>query len=295
MEKELAIITGADGGMGQVITRALAKEGYTIIMACKDPEKAAPICQRIKEESGNSHIEVRPLNLASLTSVNAFSENILAEGRPIARLMNNAGVLTTPIRQTEDGIETIVSVNYVGPYLLTRRLLPLMHRGSRIVNTVSCTYAIGQIETDFFSKGKNGRFSRIPVYGNTKLALLLFTRELAKRVEDKGITVNAADPGIVSTNMITMQAWFDPLTDILFRPFIKSPEQGAATAVHLALSDEAAGKSGCCYAGCKEKKLSSRILCHPMQGKLWNDTEALLLSRNLLDIKNIQGTVGTYE
>lgn len=295
MEKELAIITGADGGMGQVITRALAKEGYTIIMACKDPKKAAPICQRIKEESGNSRIEVRPLNLASLTSVNAFSENILAEGRPIARLMNNAGVLTTPIRKTEDGLETIVSVNYVGPYLLTRRLLPLMHRGSRIVNTVSCTYAIGQIETDFFSKGKNGRFSRIPVYGNTKLALLLFTRELAKRVEDKGITVNAADPGIVSTNMITMQAWFDPLTDILFRPFIKSPEQGAATAVHLALSAEAAGKSGCCYANSKEKKLSQRILHHPMQGKLWNDTEALLLSRNLLDIKNIQGTVGTYE
>ena len=89
--------------------------------------------------------------------------------------MNNAGVLTTNIRQTADGLETIVSVNYVGPYLLTRLLLPLMQRGSRIVNTVSCTYAIGRIESDFFSKGKNGRFARIPVYGNTKLALLLFS------------------------------------------------------------------------------------------------------------------------
>lgn len=295
MEKELAIVTGADGGMGQVITLALAKEGYTVIMACKDPGKAAPVCERLRKESGNSRIEVRPLNLASLTSVNTFAEKILAEGHPVARLMNNAGVLTTPIRKTEDGIETIVSVNYVGPYLLTRRLLPLMHRGSRIVNTVSCTYAIGQIETNFFSQGKNGRFSRIPVYGNTKLALLLFTRELAKRVEEKGITVNAADPGIVSTNMITMQAWFDPLTDILFRPFIKSPEQGAATAIHLALSDEMDGKSGCCYAGCKEKKLSPRILRHRMQSRLWADTEALLLSRNLLDIKNMQGTVGAYE
>lgn len=295
MEKELAIITGADGGMGQIITRALAKEGYTIIMACKEPPKAAPVCERIKKESGNHRIEVRPLNLASLASVNAFAERILAEGRPVARLMNNAGVLTTPIRQTEDGLETIVSVNYVGPYLLTRRLLPLMHRGSRIVNTVSCTYAIGQIEADFFSKGKNGRFSRIQVYGNTKLALLLFTRELAMRVEGEGITVNAADPGIVSTNMITMQAWFDPLTDILFRPLIKSPEQGAATAVHLALSADVADKSGCCYANCKNKKLSQRILHHPMQGRLWEDTEALLLSRNLLDIKNIQGTVGAYK
>ena len=153
--------------------------------------------------------------------------------------MNNAGILTTPVRKTEDGLETIVSVNYVAPYMLTRQLLPLMQPGCRIVNTVSCTYAIGRIEPGFFEKGRNGRFFRIPVYSNTKLALLLFTQEFAERLQDKDITINASDPGIVSTNMITMQAWFDPLTDILFRPFIKTPAQGAATAIHLALSDEA--------------------------------------------------------
>lgn len=288
MEKGFAIITGADGGMGQVITEALAREGYPVIMACKVPEKARPVCDRIKKETGNDRIEVRQINLASLASVKAFADRLLAEGRPVSRLMNNAGVLTNPIRRTEDGLETIVSVNYIGPYLLTRQLLPLMHEGTRIVNTVSCTYAIGKIEADFFSKGKNGRFSRIIVYGNTKLALLLFTRELAGRVKDRGITVNAADPGIVSTNMITMNAWFDPLTDILFRPFIKSSEQGAATAIHLALSPDATGKSGCCYANCKEKKLAERIRRHTAQSKLWDDTEALLLSRNLLDIKNIR-------
>lgn len=294
MEKGLAIITGADGGMGQVITEALAREGYPVIMACKEPEKARPLCDRIKKDTGNDRIEIRQINLASLASVKAFADRLLTEGRPVSRLMNNAGVLTTPVRRTEDGLETIVSVNYAGPYLLTRQLLPLMHKGTRIVNTVSCTYAIGKIETDFFSKGKNGRFSRIAVYGNTKLALLLFTRELAERVKDRGITVNAADPGIVSTNMITMQAWFDPLTDILFRPFIKSPEQGAATAIYLARSADVSGKTGCCYANCKEKKLAERIRRHPLQGRLWDDTEALLLSRNLLDIKNIQETVGTY-
>ena len=294
MEKGLAIITGADGGMGQVITEALAREGYPVIMACKEPEKARPLCDRIKKDTGNDRIEIRQINLASLASVKAFADRLLAEGRPVSRLMNNAGVLTTPVRRTEDGLETIVSVNYAGPYLLTRQLLPLMHEGTRIVNTVSCTYAIGKIEADFFSKGKNGRFSRIAVYGNTKLALLLFTRELAERVKDRGITVNAADPGIVSTNMITMQAWFDPLTDILFRPFIKSPEQGAATAIYLARSADVSDKTGCCYANCKEKKLPERILHHPLQRRLWDDTEALLLSRNLLDIKNIQETVGTY-
>lgn len=276
MEKGLAIITGADGGMGQIITAALAKEGYPVIMACLNPEKAAPICRRIQQETGNPQVEVRAVNLASLSSVNHFTGQLLKEGRPVSRLMNNAGILTTPVRRTEDGLETIVSVNYMAPYMLTRQLLPLMQSGSRIVNTVSCTYAVGRLEPNFFEKGRNGRFFRIPVYSNTKLALLLFTQELAERIRDKGITANASDPGIVSTDMITMQAWFDPLTDILFRPFIKTPAQGAATAIHLALSDEAKDKNGCCYANCKKRNVSERIRHHAQQKQLWNDTEARL-------------------
>ena len=281
MEKGLAIITGADGGMGQVITTALAKEGYPVIMACLDPAKATPICTRIQQETGNTQIEVREINLASLSSVNKFTCQLLKEGRSVSRLMNNAGILTTPVRKTEDGLETIISVNYVAPYLLTRQLLPLMQAGSRIVNTVSCTYAIGRIESEFFERGRNGQFFRIPVYSNSKLALLLFTQELAERIKEKGITVNASDPGIVSTDMITMQAWFDPLTDIFYRPFIKTPAQGAATAIHLALSDEARERNGCCYANCKKRNLSARISHHPQQKQLWVDTEALLRQKGI--------------
>mgnify|MGYP000075559243 CR=1 FL=1 len=159
MEKGLAIITGADGGMGQVITAALAKEGYPVIMACLDPEKAASLCNRIQQETGNTQIEVRRIDLASLSSVNNFTGQLLKEGRPVSRLINNAGILTTPVRKTEDGLETIVSVNYVAPYMLTRQLLPLMQPGCRIVNTVSCTYAIGRIEPDFFEKEGTDVFS----------------------------------------------------------------------------------------------------------------------------------------
>ena len=257
MEKELAIITGADGGMGQEITKEIARAGYPIIMACKNAQKATPTCEQIKKETGNTQIEIREINLASLASVNSFTEQLLKEGRPISRLMNNAGILTTPIRKTEDGLETIISVNYVGPYMLTRQLLPLMRPGSRIVNTVSCSSIIGKIEPKvFFEKGKSGPFFRIPVYGNSKLALHLFTQELAKQIQERGITANASDPGIVNTNMITMQAWFDPITDLIFRPLIKTAAQGAATAIHLALSEEAKGKNGSCYVNCKEKKQS---------------------------------------
>lgn len=276
METGLAIVTGADGGMGQIITASLASAKIPVIMACLDPEKAIPICKRIQEETGNNQIEVRALNLASLTSVYAFTEQLLKEERRICRVMNNAGILTTPIRRTEDGLETLVSVNYVGPYLLTRRLIPLMSPGCRIINTVSCTYAIGKIETDFFQKGKNGSFFRIPVYANTKLALLLFTQELAERLKDKKINVYAADPGIVSTNMITMQAWFDPLTDLLFRPFIKTPAEGAKTAIYLAISEINPKSNGGCHANCKPINLPARIHHHPLQKKIWADTEQLL-------------------
>ena len=223
MEQKLAIITGADGGMGTEITRAVALAGYRVVMACLDMQRASAKQQMLVRETGNPSIEVEKIDLASLASVADFANRMLQRGERIGLLMNNAGIMETARRTTEDGLERTVSVNYVGPYLLTRKLVPLMGEGSRIVNMVSCTYAIGRLDfPDFFLRGKKGSFWRIPIYSNTKLALTLFTIDLSKRLKDKGIVVNAADPGIVSTDIITMHMWFDPLTDILFRPFIRS-------------------------------------------------------------------------
>ena len=273
--KGLAVITGADGGMGRVVTLALAEAGYPVVMACRDPRQALALSEEIKAKSGNPAIEVRGIDLSSLASVNRFAAQMRADGRPVARLINNAGVLSTGFQQTEDGLESTVSVNYAAPYVLTRSLLPLMQPESRIVNTVSCTWAIGKIESRFFTHGRNGRFLRIPIYGNTKRALFLFTLELARRYRHERILANAADPGIVNTRMITMQQWFDPLTDIFFRPFIRTPEQGAATAVHLALSEEAAGASGQLFASCKPKRTSRPEQLAAEAEALWEETERI--------------------
>lgn len=274
MEKKLAVITGADGGMGTEITRAVARVGYRVIMACYDPEKAEVKRRMLAEETGNADLEVRAINLASLASVAAFADRLLQEGEPLALLMNNAGTMETGRHITEDGLERTVSVNYVGPYLLTRKLLPVMGEGSRVVNMVSCTYAIGRLDfPDFFLQGKKGAFWRIPIYSNTKLALTLFTIELARRVKERGIVVNAADPGIVSTNIITMHMWFDPLTDILFRPFIRTPRQGAATAVSLLLDEEAGRRTGTLNVSCRPKALSDKYLHHRQADELWSLTE----------------------
>ena len=141
---------------------------------------------------------------------------------------------------------------------------------------VSCTYSIGKIPPEFFVRGKRGSFWRIPVYSNTKLALWLFTRELSERLKAEGITVNAADPGIVSTNIIRMDMWFDPLTDILFRPCIRTPKQGAATAVSLLLDERWKEVTGQMFASCKPKKVKDKFMNHPQARQLWADTKAYL-------------------
>ena len=241
----LAVITGADGGMGMEITRAVATAGYQVIMACRDPQAAEPKRQLLMRETGNPRIEIAPVDLASLASVAAFAEHLLKRGEPLALLMNNAGTM--------------------------------MGEGSRIVNMVSCTYAIGHLDfPDFFLRGRRGDFWRIPIYSNTKLALTLFTIDLASRVKHKGIVVNAADPGIVSTNIITMHMWFDPLTDILFRPFIRTPRKGAATAVGLLLDEDAGKRTGTLNASCRPKSLSEKYTRHVQMEELWERTESIV-------------------
>lgn len=274
MEKKLAIITGADGGMGTEITRAVAKAGYRVVMACYDLQRAETKRQMLMKDTGNHDIEIEFIDLASLKTVAAFVDRMRESGEHVSLLMNNAGTMETHRIITEDGLERTVSVNYVGPYLLTRKLLPLMGEGSRIVNMVSCTYAIGTLDfPDFFRKGKKGGFWRIPIYSNTKLALTLFTIDLSRRVRERGITVNAADPGIVSTDIITMHMWFDPLTDILFRPFIRTPRQGAATAISLLLDEEAGKRTGTLNVSCHPKHLSDKYLHHRQMAELWERTE----------------------
>lgn len=273
MMKKTAVITGADGGMGSEITKAVAMAGYHVIMVCYTSFKGEEKRSRIILDTGNEDIEVVQADLSSMESVVDAVDKIKDKTPSVELLMNNAGTMCTHYVRTEDGFEHTVAVNYLAPYLLTRRLLPIMHEGSRIVNMISCTYAIGKIGPHFFTKGREGSFFRIPIYSNTKLALWFFTRELSERVKGRGITVNAADPGIVSTNIIRMDEWFDPLTDIFFRPFIRTPRQGAETAIRLLLDEQFGNLTGRMFASSKEKKVSEKYMHHPQTKELWKITE----------------------
>lgn len=273
-----AIITGADSGMGYEEARAVANAGYRVIMACYSPKLAAPKCEQLKKDTGNQDIEVIGIDLANLACVKEFVNKVKQTTDSVNLLMNNAGTMETGYHITVDGLERTVSVNYVGPYLLTRLLLPLMPSGTRIVNMSSCVYSLGKLDfPDFFERGRKGAFWRIPVYSNTKLALTLFTLNLARRVKGQGVTVNAADPGIVSTDMIRMQMFFDPLTDLVFRPFIRTPLEGAETAIQLLLNKEKDGQTGTFNRSGKIIRLSDKYINHPQMDELWTRTENIVL------------------
>ena len=277
VDYRLAIITGAATGMGFEEAKAVAAKGFHTIMACRDIKKAEQKRQEIVRATGNEHVEVLGLDLADLSSVRRFADEVKARFLRIDLLMNNAGTLETGLNKTKDNLERTVGVNYVGPYLLTRLLLPLMREGSRIVNMVSLTYRVGRLDfPDFFQRGRKGSFWRIPIYSNSKLALTLFTFDLAERLRDRGITVNAADPGIVSTDIIKMHNFIDPLTDIFFRPFIRTPRQGADTAIGLLLDEDKTGQTGTFCRSGKVVEVGDKFYHHKQMHELWDRTEDIV-------------------
>ena len=275
-DKGLYIVTGATGGIGRALTEGLCRKGLRVVMACRNMEKAEAVRQGIMRSgrAGNGEITVRTLDMASLGSIGRFAEELRSEGAEIAALVNNAGVMSARFGLTADGIEQCMGVNYVGPYALTRLLLPMLADGGRIVNTLSVTYRIGRIGPRLFEPEPQ-RYERFRSYGSSKLALLLFTLELARRTAGR-IGVYAADPGVVNTGMITMHRWFDPLTDLLFRPLIKSPEQGARTALALATGDLPDERQALYWVGMKPKRVAHPVTCHPGRQALWEQTERLV-------------------
>lgn len=256
-----AIVTGANGGMGTEITKELESAGYSVIKVCL-------------HKTNDSQYQC---DLSEMKNIVALVEQLRIDINSVDLLMNNAGTMCTHFQQTGDGFERTVAVNYLAPFLLTHLLLPLMHEGSRVVNMVSCTYAIGKVGPHFFYRGRESKsFWRIPIYSNTKYALWMFTYEMAMKLKNKGIMVNAADPGVVSTDIIRMDMWFDPLTDIFYRPFIRTPRQGADTAIHLLLDEDKEKETGNMYYTNRQRRLKAQYTDRAKSTYLYNKTYEVL-------------------
>ena len=232
-DEGLYIVTGASSGMGIELAAGLHAAGHHIVMACRNLAKAEPIRQRIASTTGGT-VELLPLDLSLPESVEQFTQTLLRRNVAVTALLNNAGSMTGNYRLTPWGAEQNSAVNYFGTVALTLGLLPAMRRGSRIIQTLSYTRHIGRLHEGWMCPTRHG-FSRFGTYSASKCALLLFSAALRQALASSGIRVYAADPGVVSTGIMHFGQWFDPLVDKLFRPLIKTPAEGAATALALAL------------------------------------------------------------
>jgi NAD(P)-dependent dehydrogenase (short-subunit alcohol dehydrogenase family) len=200
----VAIVTGANSGLGYVTSRELARNGARVVMACRDPARGESALTRLKDEAPTANVELRELDLASLASVREFAEGIEASYDSLDLLINNAGVMAIPRRETVDGFETQLATNHLGHFALTGHLLPMLigGEGARVVTVSSMAHRFGRLNFDDLMHAHSYR--RWRVYGDTKLANLLFAFELQRRLAsiDVPLISVAAHPGTASTNLL---------------------------------------------------------------------------------------------
>lgn len=279
MEKSKIIVTGATGSIGLAAVKSLLSKDLPVIMACRNIRKADSQRDSLIKEFPHSDIDVLELDLNSLASIRTFVEEIKNQGFKVDKLLNNAGIICRDFTVNDDGFETTLAVNYLGPLYLSKLMIPLMDGGFNIVNTVSVTRGVSKLDEHFFDLDKK-RFSQLGTYGKAKYALFLSSLTLSETI--KNGSVNLTDPGVVNSNMISMHRWFDPLADVLFRPFCKSPEKGAIPAVNALLykSTDLVQKNVKLFSGNKSKLISQKHYDNPMRKWLWEETEMQLIVWN---------------
>jgi NAD(P)-dependent dehydrogenase (short-subunit alcohol dehydrogenase family) len=270
LRQKIALVTGGNSGMGLATVIGLARGGYRVVMACRNAERGETARREAGRQSGSTAIETMTCDLGSLASIREFADRFLTRFDTLDVLVNNAGVVTVRRYTTSDGFEAMMGVNHLGHFLLTNLLLPALRRSpqGRIVVVSSGAHKAGTIRFEDPHLAK--RFHVVAGYGQSKLANILFTQELAERLKDTNITVNAVHPGAVATNLgVDRQTGFGKFAYRLLRPWMQTPAQGASTALYLAMSDEAAGVSGQYFYKKKPAAVSAKASDALSAKRLW--------------------------
>ncbi|XP_060618436.2 retinol dehydrogenase 12-like [Anolis sagrei] len=272
---KVAVITGANTGIGKETARELARRGARVIIACRNTEKGETVAQEIQTETGNQQVIVKKLDLSDTKSIRTFAEHFLKEEDKLHILINNAGVMFCPYSKTADGFEMQFGVNHLGHFLLTFLLLGRLKESApaRIVNVSSMVHIFGKIYFQDLQgeKGYNAYFA----YYQSKLANILFTRELAGRLQGTGVTVNALHPGSVLSEL-GRHSYFLKVLQTIFSFMWKTVEEGAQTTVHCAVAEELESVTGKYFSDCKPAQVASQGLNEDTAKKLWKVSCELL-------------------
>ncbi|WP_455283887.1 SDR family oxidoreductase [[Eubacterium] cellulosolvens] len=277
MEGKVCIVTGSNSGIGRETALALANMGATVVMVVRNLGRGENARAEIVDETGNHATRLMTCDLSSMHSIRQFVKEFKQQRERLDVLINNAGALFSRRQTTLDGFERTLAVNYLGPFLLTHELLPLLKSGapSRAINVGSGLHKSGKVDFDDLQSEKN--YNAMNAYANAKLMFTRYTYELARRLAGTGITANVVEPGFVATNLgRNSGSHLYSLVHRMMRPFQISAKKGAETSVYLASAHEVEGVTGKCFSRLRETTTAQVSYDQQMQGHLWDATVELL-------------------
>jgi len=276
-----AVITGGNTGIGKATATELVRRGARVVITARDAAKGerAVATIRAELEDGDAPVSWRFLDLASCDSIRDFARALEAELPALDVLIHNAGLILSQRRETVDGIEATFGINHLGPFLLNRLLEDLLRRSAppRIVVVSSDAHRNARGGLDFDDLQGRRSYNGPRAYSHSKLANILFTRELARRLAGSGVTANCLHPGVVATDF-TRDGDAGGLWGFVFkwfRPLMATPEQGARTVVCLACEPALAGTSGGYFARCRPARPAPPALDDAAARRLWEVSEEL--------------------
>jgi NAD(P)-dependent dehydrogenase (short-subunit alcohol dehydrogenase family) len=279
MQGRRILVTGGNTGLGLETAVALAREGGEVVITSRDAQKGDAARAQIRGRSGRD-VEVMELDLARLASVRQLASRFGDEHDSLDVLVNNAGLMLGSRRETVDGYEMTFQVNHLGPFLLTNLLRDRLVAAddARVVTIASAAHSSARKGLDFDDLQSTRRYRSFTVYARSKLANILFTRELARRWDDTGITANAVHPGFVASRF-GRDGDSGRLSEIVFpllRPFAHTPEEGARTQVYVASAPELAGITGGYWAKSTPATPSAAAQDDAAAARLWEVSEQLV-------------------
>ena len=245
MEGKTCLVTGASAGIGKATALGLAQMGASVVLVCRDPGRGQAALEQIQRHSDNSRISLLLADLSSQTSIRRLAAEFEAAHPALHILVNNAGIIPKKRTCTEDGLETQFAVNHLAYFLLTHLLLDRLRTSApaRIVNVSSQAHR-RRVAIDFDDLQSTRSYYRSRVYARTKLANILFTYELARRLEGTQVVANCLHPGVIATNLLGDYAGMPRILRFFTRLFGASPERGARTSLYLATAPQIEGISG---------------------------------------------------
>ena len=271
LDGKVFLVTGGTEGIGKAAATTFARRGATVVLVGRNAEKTARVAAEMKAASGNERVEVLLGDLSKMADIRAVAAAFKARWDRLDVLMNNAGGVFFEREITADGLERTFALNHISYFLLTHELLDVIKKtpGARVVSTSSGAHEMGRL-ADLDEVAKRAKsYAGWTAYGDSKLANVLFTKELARGRAGKGVTSYALHPGVIASDI-----WRE--VPVIARPlmklFMKSVEEGAQTSLHCATSDDVV--DGRYYDDCKEKRPSSLADDESLAKELWERSEA---------------------